>query len=86
MGWLVEMVALITVTGEPNERLALGTIGAVLDLSDLNAFAFQFAFATPSPGSTLTDQLPASVKLGLSFRIDAGVPSLRAQAWGEGTK
>ena len=49
--------------------LEVGTIGAVLDLSDVQTPQFQLVFQTPSPSSDL-DDLPAEVKLGLNFEIE----------------
>ncbi|MCO6042735.1 Ig-like domain-containing protein [Aeoliella sp. ICT_H6.2] len=49
----------------------IGTVGAVLELSDPSQPTFQFAFATPSPGSQLSEGIPASIRLGTTFSVEA---------------
>ncbi len=63
--------------------LEVGTIGAVLDLSDVQTPQFQLVFQTPSPDSDL-DDLPAEVKLGLNFEIEPD-NSVRLDVFGEVT-
>ena len=64
-----------------DETLGLGIIGAVLQLSDPANPEFQLAFATPSPGSDLSDLMPAEIKLGASFVKDGD--ELRLDVEGE---
>ena len=51
-------------------ELAIGTIGAVIELSDPLNPTFQIAFATPSPGSGLSEKIPAEIRLGATFIKD----------------
>jgi Ca2+-binding RTX toxin-like protein len=51
-----------------NDLLGLGVVGAVLELTNSQEPEFQLAFATPSPGSNLSELLPADIRFGASFR------------------